>query len=87
MMIEKVADLKVKAFMAGFGELYEACQQHRPPALGIARLPLNQLETIRSQLKSLKVKYRIRYAGPRHDRCRMTVLKADAKSFYIYLNE
>lgn len=73
-------ELKVAAFIAGYGQLYENIVNRN-----LAHVPISQLEQTRNELKSLGYRARIRFRGPRIGTDRRHTLKKHAKAFTVYL--
>lgn len=73
-------ELKVAAFIAGYGQLYEDIVDRN-----LAHVPISQLEETRHQIKSLGYRTRIRFRGPRIGTDRRHTLKQHAKAFTVYL--
>ena len=71
-------DLKTASFIAGFTELYHTAIVN--PNLRV--VPIKYADSIRSQLKQLGYRVRIRYRGP-HAQHRDTV-KSEARAFTVY---
>jgi len=73
-------ELKVAAFIAGYGQLYTDIVDRN-----LAHVPISQLEETRHQIKSLGYRTRIRFRGPRIGTDRRHTLKQHAKAFTVYL--
>jgi len=73
-------DLKTASFIAGFTELYHTSIVNP----NLRMVPIKYADSIRTQLKQLGYRVRIRYRGP-HAQHRDT-LKIDARAFTVYFN-
>ena len=71
-------DLKTASFIAGFTELYHTSIVNPD----FRMVPIKYADSIRSQLKQLGYRVRIRYRGP-HAQHRDT-LKSEARAFTVY---
>ena len=71
-------DLKTASFIAGFTELYHTAIVNPK----FRMVPIAYADSIRTQLKQLGYRVRIRYRGP-HTQHRDT-LKRDARAFTVY---
>lgn len=72
-------DIKTAAFIAGHTELYSVARDY--PDLRM--VPIESVELVRRQLRSLGYTARIRYCGP-HQQTRDT-LKRNARAYTVYL--
>jgi hypothetical protein len=73
-------ELKVAAFVAGYGQLYMDIVDRN-----LAHVPIDQLEETRRQIKSLGYRTRIRFRGPRIGTDGRHTLKKHARAFTVYL--
>jgi hypothetical protein len=73
-------ELKVAAFVAGYGQLYMDIVDRN-----LAHVPIDQLEETRRQIKSLGYRTRIRFRGPRIGTDGHHTLKKHARAFTVYL--
>jgi len=73
-------ELKVAAFIAGYGQLYNNIVERN-----LAHVPISELARTRHELKSLGYKARIRFRGPRIGTDNRHTLKKHAKAFTVYL--
>lgn len=71
-------DLKTASFIAGFSDMFALVQEN--PDLRM--VPIRHLNAVRSGLRQLGYRVRIRYRGP-HAQQRDTH-KADARAFTVY---
>jgi len=71
-------DLATLSFLAGFVELYELVRTNP----NLRMVPIQHYDTVKSGLKQLGYRTRIRYRGP-HAQQRDTH-KADARAFTVY---
>lgn len=74
-------DIRVAAFIAGYQELYAVARDY--PSLRM--VPIESVEPVRAQLKSLGYSARIRYRGP-HLQQRDT-LKRNARAYTVYIQD
>jgi hypothetical protein len=74
-------DLLTQSFVAGFTDLFELAQSN--PDLRM--VPIQHYDAVKSGLKQLGYRVRIRYRGP-HSQQRDTH-KADARAFTVYFQE
>ena len=74
-------DLKTASFIAGFLDMFALVQEN--PDLRM--VPIRHLNAVRSGLRQLGYRVRIRYRGP-HSQQRDTH-KADARAFTVYFQE
>lgn len=75
-------ELAVAAFIAGYGQLYEDIVDRR-----LYHLPIDQLDRVRNQIKSLGYRTRIRWRGPRIGTDGRHTLKRHARAFTVYLRD
>jgi len=47
-------------------------------------VPIGELDTVRTIFRTLGVRVRVRYRGPRRDSMRLTTLKRHARAFTVY---
>ena len=73
-------ELKVAAFIAGYGQLYDNIVNRN-----LAHVPITELDQTRQQIKSLGYRTRIRFRGPRIGTDNRHTLKRHAKAFTVYL--
>ena len=71
-------DLKTASFIAGFTELYHTAIVNPD----FRMVPIAYVDSIRTQLKQLGYRVRIRYRGP-HAQHRDTI-KSNARAFTVY---
>ena len=74
------SELKARAFIAGYTQLYKDIVDRN-----LAHVPISQLDETRHQLKSLGYRTRIRFRGPRIGTDGRHTLKKHAKAFTVYL--
>jgi hypothetical protein len=75
------ADLVTESFIAGFTELYAVAKLNP----NLRQVPIQHVEAVRTGLKQLGYRTRIRYRGP-HSQQRDT-LRRDARAFTVYFQE
>jgi len=74
-------DLVTQSFVAGFVELFEVVRSNP----NLRMVPIQHYDTVKSGLKQLGYRARIRYRGP-HAQQRDTH-KADARAFTVYFKD
>jgi hypothetical protein len=80
MTVNNINDLKVAAFIAGYGQLYEAIATKN-----LIHVPMDQYDTTRNQITRLGYSARYRFRGPRIGTDNRHTLKKDARAFTVYL--
>jgi hypothetical protein len=57
-----------------------------PERAWVKSLPMSELDRVQQIFKKMGCKIRLRYRGPRFDSQRQTCLKANARSFAVYVD-